>query len=400
MKEETEPELIVVKVSPDGDNYLKIVWQIEGMSYLYLVHISPLLEPAGVLRKRLKELVDCETIRGGASKESILFNLAKAGHDLYSGLFAATSGGLAARKVKELISAPASRYIIMFKVEDDIHIPWGLMYDSDPEEMPDGEATPPELNNYPHFWCLKYDAAAINKKITWPSTQAIPENHFRILSVVNRPALLKAAKSLPQKERAELWNTARWLARDFEFKEPVFERSKLFSLWGSDGDKVNFLCFYGHADEKTLSLGKGQDLPMNDFLTKLSRADATPERPGCVVFLNGCMTAVGRNGQGFLQVAGREGFCGFIGTETKIPDLFALRFGVEFVKLFLDKNRKVYEIMRSLREKYWPLSLTYSTCCYPLKYIEDSRAAGAGETGGAAALPPATSPADGPSLNP
>ena len=407
MKIGPPPQVIVVKIAADGESNLKIVWPNpfgDGKDYVYCVQIDPLLEHAHTIRKLLEKLVKSETEQGGAVTARMLFDLAQAGYELYLGLFGATSDIGVADEVRERLRAATAelaargrRYLIMFKVEDTLHIPWGLIYDSKPERV-EGAPTPAD---YPDFWCIKYDASALNKKITLPALQAIPDDYFRILSVVNRSALMKAARLLPKEERLSLWDTVRWITTAFEFREPIFHKERLFELWRSNRDKVNFLCFYGHANETMLSLGPGpeQNLPLNDFFTKLMRSEATPEKPGCVVFLNGCLTAVGRNNKGFLQATGREGFCGFIGTETKVPDLFALRFGIEFVTTFLNKEQRVYEIMRALREKYWPLGLSYSTCCYPLKYIENSAARRAAVSGGYAPAPPSLPRPGGPTAS-
>lgn len=399
MKSAPSPQVIVVKIAADGEKDLKIVWPNpfrDGKDYVYSIHIAPLRDHALSIRKLLERMVRSETEQGGAATAQLLFDIAQEGYELYLGLFGATSGAAVAEEVRdrlraatEELAARGGRYLIMFKVEDTIHIPWGLIYDSKPVRRGAEGPAAPTPADYSDFWCIKYDASALNKKITLPALQeAIPDDYFRILSVVNRSALMKAARLLPRVERLSLWKSVRWITREFEFREPVFQKERLFDYWRSNRDKVSFLCFYGHANEKILSLGPGEDLPMNDFFTKLMRSDATPEKPGCVVFLNGCLTAVGRDNEGFLQVTGREGFCGFIGTETVIPDLFALRFGIEFVTTFLNKEQRIYEIMRALREKYWPLSLSYSTCCYPLKYIENSAARRASVGGSYSPAPP------------
>ena len=81
-----------------------------------------------------------------------------------------------------------------------------------------------------------------------------------------------------------------------------------------------------------------------------------------IVFLNGCHTAVGDPGGGFLEATGGSGFCGFIGTETGIPDVFALRFGSAFLCQIL-RGGTVTEVMSALRAAHWPLSLVYGTYC-------------------------------------
>jgi hypothetical protein len=78
------------------------------------------------------------------------------------------------------------------------------------------------------------------------------------------------------------------------------------------------------------------------------------------VFLNGCHTAVGE----FLEATGGDGFCGFIGTETVVPYLFAHRFGAALMSL-LYSGHPLISIMDRLREQHWPLSLVYGLYAYP-----------------------------------
>jgi hypothetical protein len=98
-----------------------------------------------------------------------------------------------------------------------------------------------------------------------------------------------------------------------------------------------FLC---HADGERLALGAENLITLNDFRKiKPNRLD---HHAGCLVFINGCETAVGAADGGFLKATCRPGFYGFIGTETKVPDLVALRFGVEFLREFLSSGTALF----------------------------------------------------------
>ena len=66
-----------------------------------------------------------------------------------------------------------------------------------------------------------------------------------------------------------------------------------------------------------------------------------------------------------MEATGDTGFCGFIGTEAKVPDLFAFRFAADFFGHLLYDEMTVVEIMENLRRQHFPLSLVYSTCCHP-----------------------------------
>jgi hypothetical protein len=92
----------------------------------------------------------------------------------------------------------------------------------------------------------------------------------------------------------------------------------------------------------------------------------------CLVFLNGCHTAVGSAEEGFLEVTGNTGFCGFLGVETVVPDIFAWRFGMAFFYYFFTKGWTVAQVMQQLRGEHWPLSLLYSAYCHPELRVKPS----------------------------
>ena len=140
----------------------------------------------------------------------------------------------------------------------------------------------------------------------------------------------------------------------------------LIEQWKTNGNNVNILFFYCHADGTTLVLDPADSLSMENFTLKLKKkARAGDDPPTCLVFLNGCSTATGHEKGGFLEATGNAGFCGFIGTESTVPDIFAMRFSLAFLYEMAHSGSPVYQVMDELRRKHWPLSLVYSVYCYP-----------------------------------
>jgi hypothetical protein len=85
-----------------------------------------------------------------------------------------------------------------------------------------------------------------------------------------------------------------------------------------------------------------------------------------LVFLNGCHTAIGSAKEGgFLQATAYGGFCGFVGTEAEVPDVFALRFANAFLSQLLYTGSRAIDAMNKTRRDYWPLSLVYNLSCHP-----------------------------------
>ena len=85
-----------------------------------------------------------------------------------------------------------------------------------------------------------------------------------------------------------------------------------------------------------------------------------------MVFLNGCHTAIesAKDG-GFLQATASGGFCGFVGTEAEVPDVFALRFANAFISQLLYTGSRAIDVMNKTRRDFWPLSLVYNLSCHP-----------------------------------
>jgi hypothetical protein len=87
------------------------------------------------------------------------------------------------------------------------------------------------------------------------------------------------------------------------------------------------------------------------------------DSPPTLVFLAGCNTAVGELNNGFFKVTAGVGYCGFVGTEVKVPDIFTLRFVAHFFDRFFSTGESVAQVLQALRMQHWPLSLVFSVCC-------------------------------------
>ncbi|MCP4107301.1 MAG: hypothetical protein GY749_17455 [Desulfobacteraceae bacterium] len=135
-----------------------------------------------------------------------------------------------------------------------------------------------------------------------------------------------------------------------------------FKRWSAIAHYNTLIYICCHADGTNLGLDPYEDkITIDDLRLKLQVAKPYTKN---LMFLNGCSTTVGQDGGGFLEATGKEGFYGFIGTEAKIPDIFAVRFGLDFMVSFIYSGKPVYEIMDDLRRRHWPLSLIYGTYCY------------------------------------
>lgn len=347
---------------------LKIVWNYKGRpSPPYFVPVKMLKDRASDARDALQRLMDKGMSNGGilenCGKE--LKEIAEAGYKLYGALFH-PGDGFDATRIKEWLNREKAELDlqgkqaqISFTVDSLVHIPWGLIYDSSPELL-SGNPEDDEINLFENFWCLKYKLSSVYYRILPEGLSDLDSTNLTgILSIVHKAAFDKAARNLIDPEDKIL----QWVTT--VYGEPLDASKTFYQEWQSKGEKVRLLYFYCHANRSNLALSSDDEISMTDFRQETAIPRSTQEST-CVVFLNGCNTAAGDPDGAFLEATGELLFCGFVGTETKVPDVFALRFGLAFLYYFLHEGWPVFRIIDHLRRQHWPLSITYSTYCPPM----------------------------------
>jgi hypothetical protein len=358
----------VSDTTSSGDRMLKIVWNY-GSQFAppYFVRAKTLKDKGEDVRNALQGLIDQGMNNGGSlgrcGKE--LREVAVTGRALYEALFHQIEG-YDATKIREwLVQETANqqrqgnRCQMTFVVESISHIPWGLIYDGSLDIL-SGEDEQDSINAYEDFWCLKFLLCSVYRRILphW-LTVSHSDEVKEILSVVNRLAFDKASPYLvlPQED------VLKWF--EDTFGSPVKSSNDFYERWQARGTKYRLLYFYCHASENSLELDPDDRIKLSDFSERTRPVDSE-QRSTCLVFLNGCNTAVGDEDGAFLTTTGEFLFCGFVGTETKVPDVFALRFGLAFLYYFLHEGWPIHKTMDYLRRQHWPLGLAYSSYCSPL----------------------------------
>lgn len=288
-------------------------------------------------------------------------DLARKGADLRNAIFLARGeGAYKAQEIRDDYLPGRDNWTLLISLDQRVHIPWGLAYDGDPEVLPDNcedAAVLPSL--YEDFWCLKYQISTL-LDIVDPTGIFKPRanNEIRMLTVVNKACWDTAEQRIPPSEKA-LFDSG--LARS----HPIIASSAdFFRQWKLLHKDVDLLYIYCHANGSNLALSGDDEITTAKFSMEVNHKPLQTH-PVCLVFLNGCQTAIGAEGGGFIEATGSLGFCGFIGTEAKVPDLFAMRFAGDFFCHMLYDEMNVAETMNRLRREHWPLGLVYSTCCHP-----------------------------------
>lgn len=344
---------IRVEIENGDKGRLKVVWDdTESQFYPYQIDAETVEAEANKIRKKLAALVRASMEEPLAPYGPLIKDIARAGKDLYDALF--TDAGPSeqdVRKVLRWFDGLRSPHRIFFRVDGFIHIPWHLIYDADPEQLPEDEAE--DLSVYKSFWCLKYLVSCMYSGIT-PQSESADVTSFRLLPVLHKAVYELASKHLPEEEKKELLNLFK------EFGMEIFSRKSLIDAWTSVGNLNRVLFFFCHANGTTLALSESEEDPISlvEFKKKLRFVEGATNAVS-LTFLNGCSTAAGKATQGFIEATSRPGHCGFIGTETEIPNVYALRFGTAFLRCLGQTGWSLFEVMDAMRHLHWPLSLIY-----------------------------------------
>src|SRR5271154_3965860 len=306
-------ETITAKLTLQGDN-LKIVWSYKGLDFpAYCIDKSDVKKSADKIRSCLGKLVargmEQEDGRRLRTSGDLLRDLAGLGWELYNVIFDAVEGD--AERVKRWLEGLNDKCRVMFSVDRRVHIPWGMIFDSDPSLL-SGLVEDVEVASYGSFWCLKYSLTTVYSRIP-PTTlgDATEPVRFRLLPVWSVGCLEKAQPWLAPDETSNISGLRSCS------ESPAVASADLFERWRIIGDKIGLLFFYCHGGPDFLSIGQGDVITITEFKYRLRREEAAHDRPACLTFLNGCTTAVGNPDGGFLEATGGAGYCGFIGTETE-----------------------------------------------------------------------------------
>jgi hypothetical protein len=347
-------------VKGDGKGRLKLDWRDERW---YHVDLDALCRKGEKARVRLQGVIDAAMKKRPLGRP--LKDLARAGAELREQIFLSEPEpdiGGAERWGYDTDTEWFSTFddaALHIRIDQRIYIPWGLAYDGKPEELPEDEETAKAIGHYNGFWCVKYRLSTLYNRIR-DSVVRQPRqlSSAKRIKLMNQTAWTRALVDVPQEEQAldgSLFNQTISSTQDFDQEWKKKKRNL----------ETDLLYFFGHANGLALELAKGQVLPIEEFKEKLRR-NPPQEKPACIVFLNGCQTVIGDDEKGgFLEATGFGGYCGFIGAEAMIPDVFALRFGNLFVSRLLYSGDRAIDVMHQMRTDHWPLSLVYNLSCHP-----------------------------------
>ena len=279
-----------------------------------------------------------------------------------------------------LIAAPAARlrdrghevccHDLSIQPDSSIYIPWGLIYDGAPIAADvEGETLAErEIKQFAGFWALKYSLSAtgffLNK-----SSATRPRTKFGLLSLVDEQVQQQIEADLGHDEYrryCELLSppvgTAYNLARCEELVQSSPQRDILFH-------------FLGHHHDATLDLGSDEKV---DYVRFAMFLDAIADRKSSddaacgLVFLNGCESALGKEGMSLRGLSRRPDLCGMIATEGIVRRTFAAKFGSRLLRALVAEGKTIAKTMDELHRDpaLWPESLLYGCYAHPDYCIE------------------------------
>lgn len=348
-----------VDIKVQSDRELKVVWNDESPWPAYTIHRKAIENCAANVRTVLRQLVEAALSGEMDRAAPILKRLAECGAELYEGLFAALSGEQDAARIREFYNE-SEPFRLRFCVSDSIYVPWGLAYCGDPGNLSDASPVR-DWKTGQQFLYFSHELATVYERIAPDAVGRRQDAQAMGTLWVAQPHTLSEAESQMPKGPEEA--LIAWLRT--RFGNPLSSSRELKRLWREAGAQTGLLYFYCHANATKLALSDEEKIESSQLFLMLSGAERASGSSGCLVLINGCSTAVGDPSGDFILSTSQRGLCGFIGTETEVPDIFALRFSLALLDLLFREKLTLGEAMQRLYREHFPLSLLYGIYAHP-----------------------------------
>jgi WD40 repeat protein len=288
--------------------------------------------------------------------------LARAGRDLYDALFPPKAGqyqdpdeirawleGLRDQHLVESLEVLLAEKGTARTRSTPRAVPWNVLYDEQPDphlfRAPGNGARP-----WQPFWGVRYNLA-MGRKVDPRRRMPFWDRNLHVVFVVD-------PQVLPADEWSELQTFAERQAYPILHSRDELENYRAVH-------PVDLLYWLCHADPSALVLG-GSKIDAVDLYRVCQRLFHRQSR-GLVV-LNACQTAEeGREGS-FMEALHDAGLSGMVATEERTVNVFAHRFGLDFLQAFLIDGEAIGPALQKLRaggHPLAPLGLLYGTYCPP-----------------------------------
>ncbi len=364
------------------ENDFKVSWTIIDGSDVteppaYLVDVGSLQQAAANVRRQLNVIAFSDQRLSPPDFAELLKRLARLGRTLFNRLTDPPDSNSEIQQLFKKIASESEieRHDLRVTIETpELFVPWGFVFPGDLKDVTAADRINMSLNDMKGFWL-----SAFKISVTYGGSSALPRQRKgtnRKLYALHEDMwgkatkLLKAVDAECHKRLEELLDGDMPPAMDWDaFRDA-------WNVVGDDHDSV--LYFFGHSNGQHIELRENTTPGVNPTydLSATELFDFKKQRSGgsaAIFFLNGCRTAAPHIDQAlgyvpisanFLKATRQQGYFGYIGTETEVSNIFACRYGTEFMwRLYrggLSVGQAFDELLQDKR--LFPQNLLYA--CY------------------------------------
>jgi hypothetical protein len=315
--------------------------------------------------REILQAIASEYLLPSGRYEPFLPALAHAGEELRTAVFSPVNGVAVDSLVAYVDRQPAGTPLAIFS-DGSVQVPWNFMFSGDVNRLP---APTGRIEDFDDFWTsrLKVNVRYIATDI--PPDRPISREGLKTLLALHRSRFNKAEQIL--QKYPEIHAQLQEL-RGFEVGESN-DWDGCRSKWEQIARNDSIVYIFAHADQNKLYLLEEDEIDpasaykyainTTGFQTIFRKAPNANTNTLC--FINGCRTADGKLGDGFLSITSSPGFHGFIGSEAEISEEWATRYAVQFLHGLIVGAHRVQDVYDEMRTQCFPLSLWYSCCAHP-----------------------------------
>jgi hypothetical protein len=342
-----------VRITRHSDS-VKVVWSDADRDYKpYFVHRAQIASIGDDMRRTLHAMSALPEQADFAPK---LRDLARAGSELRHKLLVDVAGNSdAATEAAELLQTVDQRGDLTVTTDGSLQVPWALVYEGHPRDV---RTAPADIGNWGKFWGSRFRVRTLHSDLSrlpgqWPRAREA----LRTLLIHHKDEFDRIEPYLSNEERDCLDR----FRRHYQVG-PAHSWDDGEDRWQQMAANDGVLYVFGHSDGEAIRLGDDDQADTLGVAGYTSRFWKTDRRSATICLINGCWSAAGHEDNGFLTATSTHGFCGFVGAEAPVTNLFALRYSLAFMHLLCEAGCTVEETFERLRRRFWPLSLLYG--CY------------------------------------
>jgi hypothetical protein len=359
-----------LKIEADLDSKYRITWGGRTTQFPHAISVDAqaLRQEADAMRALLASLSDWCATDDPAPRVAKLTQIAAIGGRLRFLLFNDPGKLDVVRKLETWIADQYEEgdHDLSIQPDSSIYIPWGLVYDGKPKTGDvEGESLAErEIKQFGGFWALKYSLTATGFFLNKSSAKR-PRTKFGVLSLVDAQVEQQIEADLGHDEYRryrEVLSPPVGTGSNLSYCQELVEKSPQRDI---------LFHFLGHHHDGILDLGNPDDnvdyVRFAMFLNAISERKGSDPSACGLVFLNGCESALGKEGMSLRGLSARPDLCGMIATEGIVRSTFAAKFGSRLLRALVAEGKTVAKTMDELHRDpaLWPESLLYGCYAHP-----------------------------------